>query len=260
MCGIFGFALAKPIPLSEVFKVLERLEVHQYPNEETSVGGYGAGIATLQNGRIVVEKVGKTGDSSPVSELTKHVKTGEMRVLVSHVRMPSPQFMQTAHLCETAQPYAASCIKTLSVASAHNGYIQNYQMLREKLDKTHTLESDSVGLIDSEVVPHCFEEVLRVNGDVEEALHALYAMLEGRMTVALLQIGGKVGYLHFLHKGKTRGLHIWTNGHGEVFFISRKETLTPYFEGLLDECGLSETVTIAWREEKNLKLSFALRS
>jgi hypothetical protein len=66
--------------------------------------------------------------------------------------------------------------------------------------------------------------------------------------------------LHFLHKGQTRGLHVWTNNDGEIIFISRKETLTPYFEALLSEGRFNQTVAVAWREEKNIKLSYALKS
>jgi glucosamine 6-phosphate synthetase-like amidotransferase/phosphosugar isomerase protein len=259
MCGIFGFALAKPIPLVEVFEVLERLEDHQYAGEETPVGGYGAGIATLRNGKLTVEKIGKTGDASPARELAKQAEATEASVLISHVRMPSPQFMQTAHLRETAQPYVASCHGSSAVASVHNGYIENYEALRRRLGEAHVLESESSVLIDSEVIPHCFEETLKVNGDVEEALHALQAMLEGRMAIALLQTGQKGSFLHFVHKGATRGLHLWTSNHGEVIFISRKETLTPYFDGLLSKGRFSPAVSVAWKEEKSIKLSYALK-
>ena len=40
MCGIFGFTLTQTVPLSRVFRLLEKLEVHQYPHEPKPVGGY----------------------------------------------------------------------------------------------------------------------------------------------------------------------------------------------------------------------------
>lgn len=260
VCGIFGFALARPVLLSEVFGVLARLETHRYSNEETTVGGYGAGITILKGGKLLTQKAGRTGDASPVQDLRKLMEAVEASVLISHVRMPSPQFMDDARFRETAQPYAADCAEGVSVASAHNGYVENYLALRERLGRTHVLESEKVELIDSEVIPHCFEEALKANADVEEAVHSLYAMLEGRMAIALLQTGRKRDFLHFLHKGQTRGLHVWTNNDGEIIFISRKETLTPYFEALLSEGRFNQTVAVAWREEKNIKLSYALKS
>jgi hypothetical protein len=42
MCGIFGFALTKPVPLVKIFRVLEKLEVHKYSEETKPVAGYGA--------------------------------------------------------------------------------------------------------------------------------------------------------------------------------------------------------------------------
>jgi len=260
VCGIFGFALARPVLLSEVFGVLARLEAHRYSGEETPVGGYGAGITILEGGKLLTQKAGRTGDASPVQDLRKLMEAVEASVLISHVRMPSPQFMDDARFRETAQPYAADCAEGVSVASAHNGYVENYLALRERLGRTHVLESEKVELIDSEVIPHCFEEALKANADVEEAVHSLYAMLEGRMAIALLQTGRKRDFLHFLHKGQTRGLHVWTNNDGEIIFISRKETLTPYFEALLSEGRFNQTVAVAWREEKNIKLSYALKS
>ena len=259
MCGIFGFVLAKPVQLTEVFAVLESLEIHQYPGEETPVGGFAAGIAILRNGELSVVKTGKMRDTSPVRELTKLVKAVEASVLISHVRMPSPEFMDTAYQVETAQPYVASCFGSLRLASVHNGFIGNYKVLQQKLGEGHRFESDGVGLIDSEVVPHCFEEALRANADVEEALHVLSELLEGRMAIALLQTGQRGSYLHFVHKGQTRGLHVWVNDRGEVVFCSRKETLTRFFRDILAQGRFNATVSVKWKEEKDIKLSIAVK-
>jgi hypothetical protein len=39
MCGIFGVVLAEPIKMAKVFRVLEKLEAHQYAGEPNPVGG-----------------------------------------------------------------------------------------------------------------------------------------------------------------------------------------------------------------------------
>jgi glucosamine 6-phosphate synthetase-like amidotransferase/phosphosugar isomerase protein len=261
VCGIFGFTLTEPVSLTKAFKVLEKLEVHQYPNETKPVGGYGAGLAVLRkDGSILLEKIGKADAASPVRRLSRIVKAKEAAVLVAHVRMPSPQFMETARFRETAQPYATECYRDLTIVSAHNGYIENYKIIREKLDKTHVLECERVELVDSEVIPHYFEELLREKGDTGEALDALHSSLEGRMALSLLQVGNKGVFLHLVHKGKTRGLVVWTNSSGEVVFCSRKEPLTAEFADVLAEGTFEEKVSIPWEKQKDMIISYAIKA
>ncbi len=258
MCGIFGFALKKPIPMVKVFKVLEKLEVHQYPQEPRPVGGYGAGIAVLEDGRsVMLEKIGKV-DASPARRLSKTVDISEASVLIGHVRMPSPQFMETARFKETAQPYVAKCYRGLTVVSAHNGSVTNYKEIREKLDKSHIFESERVELIDSEVIPHSFEELLKEKAEAEEALDVLFSALGGSNTVSLLQMREKNTFLHFIHKGKTRGLTIWANKQNEVIFSSRKEPLIEEFRDILARGKFEEKASIPYHEDVSLKLSFPL--
>lgn len=260
MCGIFGFKLNRPVLLAEVFRLLERLETHQYAGEAKPVGGYGAGLVMLNaDGSILMEKLGKTSDVSPAGKLAKLVDASKARVMMAHVRMPSPQFMETARFRETAQPYVAACHGDLTVVSVHNGYIENYRALREKLGKKHVLESETIGLVDSEVIPHCFEEILKVNGDVEEAVLTLQNSLEGQMTMGLLQTGVKGAFLHLIHKGKTRGLTVWTNMDDEVIFCSRKEPLKEVFGKMLAEHGFEERYSIPWQTEESLRLSLELQ-
>lgn len=175
MCGIFGFMLIKPIDMAKVFRVLEKLEVHQYPSEQKTVGGYGAGVAVLRDdGNILLKKVGKVF-GSPAKRLSEIVEISEVSVLIGHVRMPSPRFMKTTSLKDTAQPYLACCYPNLKVVSVHNGNLVNYKEIREKLSEVHTFESEKIELIDSEVLPHFFEELLKDKAD--EALDTLFPAL-----------------------------------------------------------------------------------
>ena len=258
MCGIFGFALKTRVPMVRVFRVLEKLEVHQYPQEPRPVGGYGAGVAILKDeGSVVFEKVGKVGDS-PARCLSEIVKINEASVLVGHVRMPSPQFMETARFKETAQPYVTRCYGGLTIVSAHNGSVTNYKEIRKKLGKAHIFESEKIELIDSEAIPHCFEELLKEKVDAEEALNGLFSALEGSNAVSMLQIGEENVFLHFIHKGKTRGLTIWTNKQNEVIFCSRKEPLAEEFSDVLAQGNFREKISIPWQGDVSLKLSFPL--
>ncbi len=258
MCGIFGFALKQKIPMKTVFKTLKKLESHRYPGEAKTVGGYGAGIVFIDDDqlRVISEKTGRVSNISPVQRLSEIVSANEACVLVGHVRMPSEEFMNTANFRETAQPYVAKCYSDFVVASAHNGYVSNYKILKDKLGKIHVFESEKVGLIDSEVIPHLFEEkFVEKAGHIEKTLDSVFRCVEGSNTVCLLQVAEEDVFVHFIHKGKTRGLAVWTNNHGEIIFCSRKEALTQEFMRLLVKGEFQEKISVKWREEKSVKLS-----
>lgn len=261
MCGIFGFAFNNTVSIIEAFKILEKLETHQYPQESRAVGGYGAGIAVIEpDGSVVLDKVGRIS-LSPVKNLEELVgdKITEARILVGHVRMPSPEFMATAKFWETAQPYIVELTPGRTIVSVHNGKVENYRELRAKLGVAHVFESEKHELIDSEVIPHYFEELLNENEDVHEAVGELFTILQGPSAISMLQIEEENAYLHFIHKGRTRGLTIWTNRKGEVAFCSRKETLTEEFKKILDYGRFKEKFSIPFREEKSLKATFQLK-
>lgn len=261
MCGIFGFAMKKPLSMDKVFQVLQKLEINQYPGEPFPIGGYGAGVAILlDDGNILSDKVGKTADSPTiVLAETMKARLAEASVLIGHVRFPSPEFMSTAKFKEAAQPYVENFKPGLSIASVHNGEVGNYMELKEKL-KGHTFESEAVGLVDSEIIPHYFGEVLNEVENVDDALYGLFCALRGskRMgnAVAMLHVDEEDAFLHLVHRGNTRGLTVWANAKNEVIFCSRPE---PVLEGLkqtLSRRGFKEKVSIKWREDIGLKLSY----
>src|SRR4030043_2284016 len=97
MCGIFGFALKNPVHTPLVFRILQKLEVSQYPGESKPVGGFGAGVAVMLNdGSILLEKVGEVA-GSPAAHLSKIMepKLSDVSVFVGHVRCPREGFMGT---------------------------------------------------------------------------------------------------------------------------------------------------------------------
>jgi glucosamine 6-phosphate synthetase-like amidotransferase/phosphosugar isomerase protein len=260
MCGIFGFALKRPLSMVKVFAVLQKLEVHQYPQEPRPVGGYGAGVAYLKDKRcIVLEKVGAV-THSPAKRLSEIVRINNASVLIGHVRMPSPEFMKSATFKETAQPFLGTCRSDLTVVSAHNGKVANYEAIREKLDGSHFLESEKVELIDSEVIPHLFEDLLKRRENVKDAVNALFSCIEGSNTISLLQIEKERMFLHFVHKGKTRGLTVWTNRKNEVIFSSRKEPLIHEFRNIFEHGDFRETISIPCHKDESVKTSFTLKT
>jgi len=259
MCGIFGFSLREPASMTKVFKVLQKLEVNQLPEESRPVGGYGAGVAVLlEDGNLLVEKVGKT-DGSPACHLPEIVKLKNASVLLGHVRMPSPEFMSTVKFKETAQPYVVERDPSLAVASVHNGKMENYREIRKKLGESHVFESEKFELIDSEMIPHFFEDILVEKGDVNQALYEFFCALQGSNAVAILQTEQENSFIHLIHKGKTRGLTVWTNERNELIFCSRKAPLLGEFDSILTRGEFKEKVFIPYHEDTGLVLSFHLQ-
>jgi len=259
MCGIFGFVLKKPVYMPKVFKVLQKLEVSQYLGEPRPVGGYGAGVAVLlDDGSILSEKVGKTVDS-PAGQLAEIMRTklAEASVLIGHVRFPSPEFLDTAKFKEATQPYVGQFEEELSIASVHNGKVENYKELREKL-KGHVFESDKVGFVDSEIIPHYFSELINEIENVDDALYELLCTLKGSNSVAMLHVDDENAFLHLIHKGKTRGLTVWANEKNEVVFCSRPEPVIEELREVLVRGKFKEKASIKWREDAGLKLSFPI--
>jgi glucosamine 6-phosphate synthetase-like amidotransferase/phosphosugar isomerase protein len=263
MCGIFGFALRSPIEVNEVVTLLEILERDKKEEDEKHpVGGYGAGLAFLTDeGEFSLIKVGKT-DNPPSRELYKWIDGESTRVLIAHVRFPSQKFMYTSCFKEAAQPYLTRCFSQgLTIISAHNGNVTNYERLKQTLKPNHVLESEKVGFIDSEVIPHLFEELVLKPSTTEKAVESLFSALEGNNTVAVLQlINVENGFLHLIHKGKTRGLTVWTNSFGEVIFCSRKTVVNKTsFKTLISKGSFQEIFYVDNKETRFWKRSFRLQ-
>jgi glucosamine 6-phosphate synthetase-like amidotransferase/phosphosugar isomerase protein len=249
MCGIFGYILKEPLDLTYTLEILKKLEVYIYPGRSTPIGGHGAGVAYLTaEGKIFLRKVGKT-NGSPVSDLigSLNLKDAGARVLLSHVRRASPQFNETIKYGECTQPYRAECLNGTMIISVHNGFLRNYIELKDGLSSRHQYESAKVELIDSEVFPHVYEELVEAEG-AEKALERLFCATEGTATVALLSLKENERALSLLHKDRTVGFSLWTNSEGEVVFCSRWEPVEEFLGELLNKGGFKRKVFIDYRE------------
>ena len=249
MCGIFGYILKDGLPLVHTVEILKRLEVYTYPGRPNPIGGHGAGVSYLMpEGGVFLRKVGKM-NSSPVSDLigSMEIEGVGARVLLGHVRRASPQFAETVKHCECTQPYMVECLGDTVVVSVHNGFLRNYRELRDRLSPIHRYESERVELIDSEVFPHFYEELVG-SEVVEKAVERIFCRMEGNSTVALLSLKGDERALGVLHKGRTVGLNLWTNGEGEVLFCSRWEPVEEVLGELLGRRGYQRKVFFDYRE------------
>jgi len=259
MCGIFGFVLKKPVHTPMIFRILQKLEVSQYPEETRPVGGYGAGVAIMLNdGGIISEKVGKAA-GSPAAHLAQIMepKLSDVSVLIGHVRYPSEEFMGTVKFKEATQPYVENFEKELTIVSSHNGKVENYKELKERL-KGHVFESANAGFVDSEIIPHYFSELINETENADEALYRLFCTLQGSNSISMFHVDEENAFLHLIHKGKTRGLTVWANEKGEVIFCSRPEPVMEEFERILARDKFKEKASIKWREDAGLKLSFPI--
>jgi glucosamine 6-phosphate synthetase-like amidotransferase/phosphosugar isomerase protein len=259
MCGIFGFALRNLVHTHLIFNILQKLEVSQYSGETKPVGGFGAGVAVMLNdGRILLEKVGKV-TSSPAAHLAKIMvpKLSNVSVLISHVRYPSPEFKEAAQFKETAQPFVGQFEPELTIASAHNGKVKNYMELKERM-KEHVFESEKTGFVDSEIIPHYFSELINETKNTDDALYKLFCTLKGSNAISMFHVEKENAFLHLVHKGKTRGLTVWSNEKNEVIFCSRPEPVMEEFGRLLARDRFKQKISIRWQEDAGAKMSFPI--
>jgi predicted glutamine amidotransferase len=245
---------------------LRILETEQEQDEKHPVGGHGAGIAYLnQNNEITLAKIGKNSDS-PARDLQLKTEPNKRssRLILAHVRRASPEFEKTIGHKECTQPYKPMCTRNLSFASAHNGKVQNYLKLKKKLGKTHKFESEKTEPIDSEVVPHLFEELLAKTKDPRKATHALFEQIEGTETqgntVVTVHAGGYEPYLSAIQKGRTRGLIVWINPKNEVLVCSREKPVKAVLSRFLAENHYEKLVTVTRRDSVNLVAHFSLKT
>jgi len=266
MCGIFAYTGHEPLSILEVLKVLQILELEQErPSETSPLGGDGAGVAFLdERGKFIVEKVGKTKES-PVYDLRLLLgKTAPSSCLIlGHVRQASPEFQKTIEHKECTQPYKPLCPYNFNLVSAHNGVVQNYLDLKDKLNTSHSFESQKVKkIIDSEVIPHLFEELLSKSREPRKATHALFEQIEGSNThgnTAILIFANKgVAHLNVIHKGKTRGLIIWTSPKNEVLLCSREQPVEKILNKFVRENNFKKIVEISHKDSVDLEAHFSL--
>lgn len=260
MCGIFGYFCRSQVTMQRVLELLQILEVHQYEGETTLVGGHGAGVSFLDEpSKMVVYKVGKT-NCSPTRDLSKIREDAQSksRIVLGHVRRASPDLIDTVKYAEAAQPYKVNCLDLLEIISAHNGKVENYKRIRMDLSKEHSFQSETVKLVDSEVIPHLFEEKFMMYFDEVEARKRTFEAMKGNNTVVLItRLEGK-GRLHILHTGSTRGMHVWKNGKGEIILCSREEILQQVFGDILREGDFEKVLTIKWKEKKEVQQTYDL--
>ena len=153
MCGIFGYCGAKAA--SEILiEGLKRLEYRGYDSSGICVGE--------KEGLTIIKRVGKIKVLADALPQAPFGKNG-----IAHTRWATHGGVTE----ENAHPHT-DC--TGKLALVHNGIIENYQQLKEKLqEKGHVFKSQT----DSEVIAHLIEE--NFDGDLPRAVKKTLPLLKG---------------------------------------------------------------------------------
>lgn len=136
MCGIVGFVGSEGDALPFIFEGLKRLEYRGYDS---------AGIALAHDGQIALKKT--RGKLEALGQIIGGMPTG-VPCGIGHTRWATHGRPTDVN----AHPHT-DCTGT--IATVHNGIIENFQELKRELEeKGHRFMSDT----DTEVIPHLLEE------------------------------------------------------------------------------------------------------
>ncbi len=161
MCGIVGIVGKAPVA-SRLFEALGKLEYRGYDS---------AGIATFNQGAI--ERVRASGKLVNLAAALKQTPL-EGNIGIAHTRWAT----HGAPTVENAHPHA-----TLQVAVVHNGIIENYAELKEKLiHKGYHFTSQT----DTEVVAQLLTSYLDIGQSPQEALKQALSELTGAYALGVL--------------------------------------------------------------------------
>lgn len=185
MCGIVGY-IGRKNGADVVVDGLKRLEYRGYDSW---------GLAAIDAGKLVKHKqVGKIGGF----ELKKDLPNFKGEICIGHTRWATHGGVTEAN----SHPHF-SCDKKIAVV--HNGIVENYQELRESLEKKgHKFVSQT----DTEVIAHQIEQELKKTKDKAEAVRLTLKKLEGSYALGIvfedekMMIGARKGSPLVLGIGK----------------------------------------------------------
>jgi glucosamine--fructose-6-phosphate aminotransferase (isomerizing) len=162
MCGIIGY-VGNQSAVDILKDALTRLEYRGYDS---------AGIATTDNGRIYLCKnKGKVADVIAGC----NIKNLPGNTGIGHVRWATHGTVTR----ENAHPH---CDTSFQIAVIHNGIIENYEELKDRLVRKYRFQSDT----DSEVIPHLIREQVDAGLNFEDAFFAAVRQLQGSFAIIVI--------------------------------------------------------------------------
>ncbi len=167
MCGIVGYVGNKQA-LPIVIEGIKRLEYRGYDSS-------GIAIINTDNELVIHKKEGK------IVELEQSFPKGinfETHLGIAHTRWATHGEPTTLN----AHPHI-DC--TGKIAVVHNGIIENYKLLRDKLvQKGHVFVSDT----DTEVIAHLIEQFYFECKDMHNAVRMMLKQVEGTLGIAAINL------------------------------------------------------------------------
>jgi len=164
MCGIIGYVGKKQAD-SILISGLKKLEYRGYDSS-------GIGVISRLNNRIILRKT--HGKIQNLQELIKTRPLGKSSIGISHTRWATHGVPNRIN----AHPHF-DCSKKILIV--HNGIIENYQSLKEQLEKKgHKFLSQT----DTEVITHLLES--HYQGDFLAALRKTISKLRGTFALGII--------------------------------------------------------------------------
>ncbi len=162
MCGIVGY-IGREDAIDVLIKGLEKLEYRGYDS---------AGVSFIDEGKIRIEKT-----KGRINDLKNKVNGHDYKskIGLGHTRWATHGKPSN----ENSHPH---CDCSGKISLVHNGIIENYKELREKLLKNgHVFNSET----DTEVIGHLVEEYFE--GDLLEAIKKAGKELKGSFALAVME-------------------------------------------------------------------------
>jgi glucosamine--fructose-6-phosphate aminotransferase (isomerizing) len=206
MCGIVGILGAKPVA-GQLVDALKRLEYRGYDS---------AGIATLDHGTL--ERRRAEGKLQALeNRLTAAPLAGNSGI--GHTRWATHGRPTESN----AHPHA-----TDNVAVVHNGIIENFRELRERLTAAGARFSSET---DTEVVAHLVTAEMKTGKTPAQAVSATLKQLRGAFALAFL-FSGHDDLLIGARKGSPLAIGYGQGGKPEMYLGSDAIALSPFTDTL----------------------------
>ena len=201
MCGIVGY-IGENKAHQVIINGLKRLEYRGYDS---------AGIAVQQDGLAVLKQKGKVGE---LEDLLSH-KNLEGRLGIGHTRWATHGFPNDVN----AHPHVSA---DNGFALVHNGIIENYQALRERLQKRGFQFKSQT---DTEALVHLIDDVMKTTGlPLERAVRQALTQVVGTYGIAIVS-GDDEDLLIAARKGSPLILGV---GEGEYIISSDASALVEH--------------------------------
>jgi len=223
MCGIIAYLGERALPIEVFLDAMENMEILKEEFDRDPLGGHGAGILFItEDGVVILEKVSHNGQDNgrPAVRLRneldkKGLLDAKSNVVLAHVRRAASQNKNRTRDKRYSQPYMTKCMNGRKIAVIHNGYVANYRELAGNFELPHVFESvdgPDDFIIDSEILPHLYEELIVRGEDPIKMGKFTGFNAEGGNTFFVLDIDGHRSYL--FHQGETRGLLLFQGRDG----------------------------------------------